>query len=80
MKLQHRPILLRLWRILRMALGLIFSRRELWTIVEGDSVADAVIEARYICPYPAALSMVKVNQLPGYRNRWRVHFFYKGQP
>ncbi len=63
-----------------MAVGLIFSRFELWTVVEASDTEDAIYAARNVCPFPAALSAVTVERLPGYRNRWRVRFFYKGQP
>jgi len=80
MNKKRRPIIVRLWRILRMALGLIFSRRELWTVVSGSGVEEAVHNARNACPFPNALLGIMVNQLPGYRASWRVRYIYKGQP
>ncbi|KKK92663.1 hypothetical protein LCGC14_2700680 [marine sediment metagenome] len=73
------PIIVRLWRILRMTLGVIFSRQELWTIVVAGDTEDALVAARKVCPFPNALLGITVKRLPGLRNRWRVEFIYKGQ-
>jgi len=62
-----------------MALGLIFSRRELWTVVEADYIEDAIDEAVRICPFPDILLGIIPTRLPGFRNQWRIRFIYKGQ-
>ncbi len=78
--MKRRPIIVRLWRIFRMALGLIFSPRELWTVVEAADEKDAVYAARKACPYPNVLSGIIPTRLPGFRDQWRVQYIYRGQP
>ncbi len=70
---------MRLFRILRMVLGLVFTRRELWVVVEAGDTEDAIYAARNACPHPGALSGIMVNLLPGYRNQWRVEYIYDGK-
>ena len=77
--MRKRPILLRFWRIIRMALGLVFSREEIWTIVESPDVMDAIEDARLICPQRQLLHGIMVERIPGLKNNWRVRYIYKGQ-
>ena len=76
---EHRPILRRIWRILRMTLGLIFAQRGLWVVVKAADEEDAVYAARNACPFPGALLGITVVRLPGYHDQWRVQYIYEGQ-
>lgn len=71
-----RPVLVRLYRIVRMALGLVFTRHELWTIVEGKDIAEAVDNAYLVNPLRDKLVGVMVNPLPGFHTLYRVQYIY----
>ena len=77
--MKRRPILTRLWRIIRMTLGLLFGRRAVWVVVEGDDCVDALENARLICPCPDQLQSLCVEPLPGLPNLYRVHYLYRGE-
>ncbi len=76
MKLKHMPSVIRFWRILRMAIGLIFSQRPLWIVVEAECEYLAVDAAKVACPAFDLLTGIMVTRLPGYRNKWRVRYIY----
>ncbi len=71
-----RPILVRLYRIVRMAIGLVFSRHELWTIVEGNNLETAIENAYLINQLRHRLVGVTVTPLPGFRNLYRAQYIY----
>ena len=71
---------LRFRYILRKALGVVFGRRALWTVVVADDTEEAIRAAQDICPAPLFVIGTVVELILPYRKQWRVQYIYKGQP